>query len=125
MLDKPYSDPDKAAFVAYFWSGKYHDIVKEINIISLFYTDIHGTAVSINYRIYDKAVSKTKNDYFREMLIEVMSWGVMPTWVTGDNWYSNLENLKFIRSKKLNFMFGVESNRIISSERGVHSDTEI
>lgn len=118
VLDKPYSDPSKAAFVDYFWSGKHHDIVKGINIISLFYTDIHGISVPINYRLYNKAVSKTKNDYFREMLIEVISWGILPAWITGDSWYSSLENLKFIRSQKLNFMFGVESNRIISSERG-------
>lgn len=118
ILDKPYSDPSKAAFIDYFWSGKHHAIVKGINIISLFYTDIHGISVPINYRIYDKTIKKTKNDYFREMLIEVMSWGVFPSWVTGDSWYSSLENLKFIRSKKLNFMFGIESNRIVSSERG-------
>jgi hypothetical protein len=118
ILDKPYSDPSKAVFIDYFWSGKHHDIVKGINIISLFYTDIHGTSVPINYRIYNKSVNKTKNDYFREMLTEVMSWGVLPGWVTGDGWYSSLENLKFIRGKKLNFMFGVESNRIISTDRG-------
>jgi hypothetical protein len=118
VLDKPYSDPNKATFIDYFWSGKHHGIVKGINIISLFYTDIHGISVPINYRLYNKSVNKTKNDYFREMLIEVMSWGVCPTWVTGDSWYSSLENLKFIRSIKLNFMFGIESNRIISSERG-------
>jgi hypothetical protein len=52
VLDKPYSDPSKAAFIDYFWSGKHHAIVKGINIISLFYTDIHGISVPINYRIY-------------------------------------------------------------------------
>jgi Transposase DDE domain len=118
VLDKPYSDPSKAAFIDYYWSGKHHAVVKGINLISLFYTDIHGISVPINYRIYNKSVSKTKNDYFRDMLIEVMLWGVLPAWVTGDSWYSSLENLKFIRSKKLNFMFGIESNRIISSDRG-------
>lgn len=118
VLDKPYSDPSKAAFIDYFWSGKHHAIVKGINLISLFYTDIHGISVPVNYRICDKSSGKTKNEYFREMLIEVMSWGLLPAWVTGDSWYSSLENLKFIRSKKINFMFGVESNRIISSERG-------
>lgn len=118
VLDKPYSDPSKAAFIDHFWSGKHHAVVKGINLISLFYTDIHGISVPVNYRIYDKTLDKTKNDYFREMLVEVMSWGLLPAWVTGDSWYSSLENLKFIRSKKLNFMFGVESNRIISVERG-------
>ena len=27
----------------------------------------------VNYRIYDKSEGKTKNDYFREMLIEVLA----------------------------------------------------
>ena len=29
----------------------------------------------VNYRVYDKSEGKTKNDYFREMLIEVLAWG--------------------------------------------------
>lgn len=118
VLDKPYSDPKKAAFIDYFWSGKHHAIVKGINLMSLFYTDIHGISVPVNYRICDKSSGKTKNDYFREMLTELLVWGLVPAWITGDSWYSSLENLKFIRGKKINFMFGVGSNRIISSERG-------
>jgi hypothetical protein len=118
VLDKPYSDPSKAAFISHFWSGKHKAVVKGINLISLFYTDIHGISVPVNYRICDKESGKTKNDYFREMLIEVLSWGLTPAWVTGDSWYSSLENLKFIRGKKLNFMFGIENNRVVSIERG-------
>ena len=36
VLDKPYSDPKKAAFIDYFWSGKHHAIVNGINLISYF-----------------------------------------------------------------------------------------
>ncbi len=118
VLDKPYSDPSKAAFIDLFWSGKHKRVVKGINLITLFYMDIHGVSVPINYRICDKKLGKTKNDYFREMLEEVLSWSVVPSWVTGDSWYSSLENLKFIRLKKLNFMFGIENNRIVSIEHG-------
>lgn len=118
VLDKPYSDPKKAAYIDYFWSGKHKRVVKGINLISLFYTDIHGISVPVNYRIYDKSSDKTKNDYCREMLLDVISWGLVPTWVTGDSWYSSLDNLKFIRGQKLNFMFGIENNRIVSAQRG-------
>lgn len=118
VLDKPYSDPNKVALVNLFWSGKHKRVVKGINLVSLFYTDIHGVSVPVNYRIVDKKEGKTKNDYFREMLLEVMAWGLKPSWVTGDSWYASLENLKFIRNQKLNFMFGVENNRIVSVERG-------
>lgn len=118
VLDKPYSDLGKAAFIDLFWSGKHKRVVKGINLISLFYTDIHGVSVPVNYRICDKKSGKTKNDYFREMLVEVLSWGLAPTWVTGDSWYSSLENLKFMRTQKLNFMFGIENNRVVSVVRG-------
>ena len=62
VLDKPYMNPKKASFVGSFWSGKHKRIVKGVNLITLFYTDIHGISVPVNYRIYDKEVEKTKND---------------------------------------------------------------
>lgn len=118
VLDKPYSDASKVELIDLFWSGKHKRVVKGINLVSLFYTDIQGVCVPVNYRIVDKREAKTKNEYFREMLVEVLSWGLLPSWVTGDSWYASLENLKFIRSEGLNFMFGVENNRIVSTERG-------
>ncbi len=118
VLDKPYSDPSKADLIDHFWSGKHHRVVKGIHLITLFYTDIQGISVPVNYRIYDKRVGKTKNDFFKEMLLDVLSWGLIPAWVTGDSWYSSLPNLKLLRKQGLNFMFGVESNRRISIDRG-------
>lgn len=118
VLDKPYSDTNKADFIDFFWSGKHKRVVKGINLITLFYTDIHGVAIPVNYRLYDKSSEKTKNDYFREMLLEALSWGIAPSWVTGDSWYASLSNLKFLRKQGLNFMFGIESNRTISIDRG-------
>ncbi len=118
VLDKPYSDTKKGAFIDYFWSGKHKQVVKGINLITLFYKDIEGICVPVNYRIVDKSSGKTKNDYFREMFLEVISWGLTPACVTGDSWYSSLGNLKFIRKQGFNFMFGIESNRLISIERG-------
>ncbi len=74
----------------------------------------------MNYRLCNKSEGKTKNDYFHEMLLEVLAWGLSPKWVTGDSWYASLANLKFIRNQKLNFMFAIESNRRISIERGTY-----
>tara|TARA_Y100000815_G_C13237539_1_gene460556 strand:- start:50 stop:976 length:927 start_codon:yes stop_codon:yes gene_type:complete len=118
VLDKPYSDPSKAAFIDWFWSGKHKRTVKGINLITLFYTDIRGVSVPVNFRLVNKKSGQTKNDYFKEMLIEVLSWGLNPAWVTGDSWYSSLDNLKFIRKQNLNFMFGIENNRVVSEVRG-------
>ncbi len=75
VIEKLYSNPKNAELIGYFWSGKYHKTIKGLNLITLYYSDIHGHSVPINYRIYDKQERKTKNDYFQEMVIEVIIWG--------------------------------------------------
>ena len=118
MIDKPYSQPDKCEFIGFYWSGKHHKVVKGINVITLFYTDPNGVRVPVNYRIYNSFDNKTKNDYFLEMLDEVLEWGLLPSYVTGDAWYSSLKNLKHIRKHGLNSLFGIEGNRLISLKKG-------
>ena len=124
VLDKPYSNPDKSQLIDYFWSGKHKKSVKGINLITLYYTDVIGVSYPINFRLYDKQEGKTNKgfsrmyDYFREMVTEVQAWGVEVAWVTGDSWYSSVENLKFLRNEKVGFLFGVANNRICSIERG-------
>lgn len=75
--------------------------------------------ISVNFRIYDKREGKTKNEYFREMVSEVQTWGLKLAWVTGDSWYSGIENLKFFRNEKVGFLFGIADNRQVSLERGI------
>jgi hypothetical protein len=87
-----YRDPKTAALISCFWSGKYHKSTKGINLITLYYSDVYGNSVRINYRIYGKKEGKTKNDYFQEMLKEVIDWGVKLRIVTGDSWYSGVES---------------------------------
>ena len=118
VIEKLYSNPKYAELIGYFWSGKYHKTIKGLNLITLYYSDIHGNYVPINYRIYDKKEGKTKNDDFQEMVIEVIDWGLKPRIITGDSWYSGVENLKFLRNQKLGFLFGVEKNRTVSNEPG-------
>lgn len=116
VLDKPYSQ--YLALVGYFWSGKHHRPVKGINLITLYYTDVHGQHLPVNFRVYDKSEGKTKNDYFQDMLAEVLAWGLEPAMVTGDSWYSGVDNLKLIRNQKLGWLFALESNRTVSLEKG-------
>jgi hypothetical protein len=118
VLDKPYSNPKKSQLIDYFWSGKHKKSVKGINLITLYYTDVRGVSYPINFRLYDKREEKTKNEYFREMVAEVQAWGVELAWVTGDSWYSSVENLKFLRNEKVGFLFGIANNRQVSIERG-------
>ena len=67
VREKLYSDPKYAELIGYFWSSKYQKTIKGVNLITLYYSDIQGNSVTINYRISDKNEGKTKNDYFREM----------------------------------------------------------
>lgn len=116
VLDKPYSN--YMAYVGYFYSGKHHAVVKGINLITLYYTDIQGNHQPVNFRVYDKSENKTKNDYFLEMLAEVLSWGVKPSFVTMDSWYSCVKNLKAIKNHQIGFLASLENNRLVSTEKG-------
>lgn len=114
VIDKPYSDPLLTELIGYFWSGKHHRVVKGIQFITLYYTDLSGKSVPINYRIYNKQEGKTKNNYLREMIAEVLAWGLQPKTVTTDAWYSSRENLRFIRDKGLGLFMGIAKNRSCS-----------
>ena len=114
VIDKPYSDPGLTELIGYFWSGKHHRVVKGIQLITLYYTDGLGKSVPVNYRLYNKQEGKTKNNYLREMITEVLSWGLQPKLVTTDAWYSSRENLKFLKDKDLGCLMGVAKNRKVS-----------
>ena len=116
VLDKPYSH--KMELVGYFWSGKHHRAVKGINLITLYYTDPQGRHLPVNYRVIDKTENKTKNEYFQEMLAEVLAWGLRPAFVTADSWYACEKNLKTVKHHGMGFVFAVESNRTVSIEKG-------
>ena len=98
ILQPPKSSSQYMSFVSHFWSSKHHRVVKGINLITLYYTDPSGQHQPVNFRIYDKAEGKTKNNYFQEMLNEVISWGLKPAFVTGDAWYSGTPNLKKVKN---------------------------
>jgi hypothetical protein len=66
VIEKHYSNPKSAELIDYFWSGKYHKIIKGLNLITLYYSDTHGNSVPINYRIYDKKEKKQKPIIFEK-----------------------------------------------------------
>ncbi|MGK7878320.1 MAG: transposase [Xenococcaceae cyanobacterium] len=121
VIEKPYSDPDYNKFIGYFWSGNEHRPIKGINLVTLYYTDPTEKSVPINYRLDNKKDEKTKNDYFREMVAEVLTWGLRPDWVTGDCWYSSRDNLKFLKNQKLGFLMGIAKNRQVSLVKGQYT----
>ena len=116
-LDKPYSQEGKTELVGYFWSGKHGRAVKGVCLVTLLYTDPKGVCLPVDFRLVDKAEGKTKNEVFREMVSEVLAWGLWPAVVSADSWYSGVENLKFLRKKELGFLIGREKNRIVSQRK--------
>ena len=94
-LDKPYAQHTE--LVVYHWSGKHHQVVRGINLLTLLWTD--GEAlVPCDFRLYDKPIGgHTKNEPFRAMLAEAKTRGMQPTMVAFDTWYASLENLKLLR----------------------------
>lgn len=114
VIDKPHSDPKLTELIAYIYSGRHHRTVKGIQLITLYYTDLSGKSVPVNYRIYDKQDGQTKNDYLRDMITEVLHWGLEPHAVTTDAWYSSKRNLKFFKNKELEFLTGIAKNRLCS-----------
>lgn len=122
VLDKPYSR--YMAYVGYYYSGKHHKAVKGINLITLYYTDINGYSQPVNYRLYDPSEGKSKNEYFIDMLQEVLAWGLKPAFVTGDSWYSSTANLKAVKNNGLGFMFAVKSNRTVSILKGQYQQVQ-
>jgi len=118
VIEKLYSNLDKAELIGYYWSGKHQKPIKGINLITLYYTDINGVSVPVNYRIYNKSEGQTKNDYLREMIEEVIGWGIKATNITTDGWYASRQNLKFFRDKLLSFGVGLAKNRSVRVDKG-------
>jgi DDE superfamily endonuclease len=84
VLDKPYSQEGKTELVGYFWSGKHGRVVKGVCLVTLLYTDPNGVCLPVNFRLVDKAEGKTKNELFREMVDEVLGWGLRPALVSAE-----------------------------------------
>ena len=118
VIEKLYSNQDKAELIGYYWSGKHKKAIKGINLVTLYYTDINGVSVPVNYRIYNRSDGQTKNDYLREMVEEVIRWGIQASFITTDNWYASKQNLKFFRDKGLNFGVGLAKNRSVRLNQG-------
>jgi putative transposase len=115
-LDKPYAR--KMDLVGWHWSGKHHDVVKGINLLSLVWTD-GDRHIPCDYRIYDKAHDGlSKNDLFTQLLSQAKQRGMQPHCVCFDSWYSSLENLKHIRSLGWTWLGRLKSNRKVRVDFG-------
>jgi putative transposase len=113
-LDKPYATAIE--LVTRHWSGKHHAVVQGINLVSLLWTD-GDRHIPCDYRIYDKADARTKNDHFADMIRAAHTRGFKPRCVAFDGWYSSLDNLKLIRNCGWVWLTRLKSNRLVNRER--------
>jgi hypothetical protein len=102
-------------------------LVRGIGVVNLVHSD-GNDYYPIDYRIYENSVDgKTKNDHFREMLINAVSAKQLRAKrVLFDNWYGSWQNLKLVNSLQLFFYTTLKSNRLVSlsKETGyVHLDS--
>ncbi len=80
VIEKLYSNLDKAELIGYYWSGKYKKAIKGINLITLYYTDINEVSIPVNYRNYGlfladkKELEETNRKDFRELF--AIHWGI-------------------------------------------------
>ncbi len=113
-LDKPYAR--KIEPVARHWSGKHHDVVDGINLITLLWTD-GDRKIPCDYRLFDKAKDGlTKDDHFWEMLLMAKARGFAPRCVLFDGWYASLGNLKQVRDFGWIRLTRLKGNRLVTPD---------
>jgi len=113
-LDKPYARAIE--LVSRHWSGKHRAVVQGINLVSLLWTD-GDRHIPCDYRIYDKADTRTKNDHFADMIRVAFARKFNPQCVVFDGWYSSLDNLKLIRNCGWVWLTRLKSNRLVNRDR--------
>lgn len=113
-LDKPYAK--QMGLVTRHWSGKHHQVVNGINLITLLWTE-GESYLPCDYRLYDKVHDGwSKHDHFRTMLQIAHERHFAPECVVFDSWYSSLDNLKFIRDLGWVWLTQLKSNRQVNPD---------
>jgi hypothetical protein len=114
-LDKPFAT--KMGLVTRHWSGRHHQVVRGINLLTLLWTD-GDQLLPCAYRLYDKPHDGlTKNDHFRQLLATARARGLQPRCVVFDGWYASRENLKAVRGVGWVWLTRLKSNRLVNPDR--------
>ena len=102
------------------YSGATGGLVRGIGVVNLVHTNGQDDFTPIDFRIYAKTYDgKTKNDHFREMLVEAMSNKQLKAkTVLFDSWYASWQNLKLVHRLNLTFYTSLKSNRLVSLDDG-------
>lgn len=115
-LDKPYAK--YMPLVTRHWSGKHHQVVRGINLVSLVWSD-GDRMYPCDYRLYHKpSDGKTKNDHFADLLNIAHERGFRPRCLLFDGWYASVDNLKLIRKLNWIFLTRFKANRKVRIQHG-------
>ena len=97
------------------YSGATGGLVRGIGVVNLVHTNDKDT-YPIDYRIYAHDTDgKTKNDHFKEMLINaVANKQIKAKTVLFDSWYGAWQNLKLVNTLGLIFYTTLKNNRLVS-----------
>jgi SRSO17 transposase len=119
VLDKRFSRNNE--LVSRHWSGNEHRLICGINLVNLLWTK-GEECIPVDYRVYqsEEKKSKSKNDYFREMLQIAKKRGFEPSYILGDCWYGSVENMKYIQKQGWKLIFGVKENRQVSITKNIY-----
>ena len=113
VQNKQYSR--KIELVKKQYSGAVHGLVRGIGVVNLVHSD--GEAFyPIDYRVYaPEADGKTKNDHFREMVLNAKSdKQIKARTLLFDSWYASVDNLKLLQRLALFFITTLKENRLVS-----------
>jgi len=113
VQNKEYSH--KIELVKKQYSGAEHGLVRGIGVVNLVHSDGQDF-YPIDYRIYaPEADGKTKNDHFREMLLQAKSdKQIKARTMLFDSWYASVDNLKLIVRLAMFFVTTLKDNRLVS-----------
>src|SRR5215210_7113421 len=115
VQDKRYSK--QIELVRKQYSGAEGGLVRGIGVVNLVHTDgTEGGYYPIDYRIFaPQADGKTKNDHFRDMLLNAVSnKRIRAKRVLFDSWYASVDNLKLVVRLGMVFVTTLKSNRLVS-----------
>jgi hypothetical protein len=97
------------------YSGAVHGLVRGIDVVNLVHSDGEDF-YPIDYRIYaPDADGKTKNDHFREMVLNAKSnKQIKARTLLFDSWYASVDNLKLLQRLVMWFITTLKDNRMVS-----------
>jgi len=113
------------ALVKQQYSGAVQGLVRGIGLGNLVHSSGQpGDFYPVDYRIYAPDTDgKTKNQHFREMLINAIANKLLKARTTlFDSWYAAADNLKLIHRLNLTFFTTLKENRLVSLSNNTYAN---